>query len=233
MAEKLRTLDFGDGKGARVLVPDWENVENKPFGEGIVPLVDNQTIPLDEGQGIIEMPTPLSEGKEYTVIYNGTEYKRTATLFTVEGMGTGITIGNTAILGGDDTGEPFTIVYSDGMHMIAALDGSEEIVLTIRGLGIKRIDKVYIQDNAVTLYVDSLYRDGINYIYKDRYFGEKLTLEELQYFIKNNTKILIECGTSYIYPVRLDADYEYGTITIINSSLPVEFYYLRTAEYTG
>lgn len=51
MAEKLRTLDFGDGKGARVLVPDWENVDNKPFGEVITTLIDNQTVVLGDLMG--------------------------------------------------------------------------------------------------------------------------------------------------------------------------------------
>ena len=31
MSSTLRSIDFNDGKGARVLVPDWANVQNKPF----------------------------------------------------------------------------------------------------------------------------------------------------------------------------------------------------------
>ena len=50
---------------------------------------------------------PLEEGHEYTVVINGTEYKRTAGTFTLPDGSDIFGIGNPAALNGEDNGDPF------------------------------------------------------------------------------------------------------------------------------
>lgn len=57
---------------------------------------------------------PLEKGHEYTVVINGTEYKRTANTFTLPDGSEIFGIGNPAALGGEDNGDPFAF---GGMEM--------------------------------------------------------------------------------------------------------------------
>lgn len=129
--------------------PDWNKMQNKPFDEETVVLVDNRTIPIQsDGFAQIEPPFTLVAGQEYIVIYNGTEYKVTAK----EIIGSGITavfVGNQLVVNGEDTGEPFAIGYTEMIETVSsitALDGSSEVVLTVIGTEVKTIDKKYLPE---------------------------------------------------------------------------------------
>lgn len=180
----IDNLTLGGGGGS----VDWADIQNKPFGDGLVTLVDNQTITLYDGQGMIEPFVELLLGEEYTVIYNGTEYKSTAIAMTVEGIGSGIAIGNGAIFGGENTGEPFIIGYMNSMTLLAVADGSSEVVLTVIGEEVRKIDAKYIPESTC-FYADSE-GTGSYYLFSDEALTQKVTAAELL-AAKDNVKIKI------------------------------------------
>jgi len=165
---------------------DWEDIQNKPFGEGMVALVDNQTIPLEEGQGFTEMFYPLIAETDYTVIYNGVEYRTTAFEMN-DGENSSVVLGNLSAFGGEDTGEPFVFLCMSGhitySGVIAPLDGATEVVLTILGSGTKRLDPKYAPA-PTRFYV----QDGDEYIYLDETLTTKVTALELL-AVKNNVEL--------------------------------------------
>ena len=58
-----------------------------------------------------EPPFTFVEGKEYTVMWDGTEYVRTAFSFQYPDGSACIAVGNTLAYGGENSGEPFVIIY--------------------------------------------------------------------------------------------------------------------------
>jgi len=140
MTEKIRTLDFGDGKGARVLVPDWNNIDNRPFDahydviewDGVIG--DRFAIPLDDfgmvGAYMVHVSDKTFSTKElhfikrksYMPTYNITKedvfYSDDIIDVSDMGMGTGVS----------ETNMSFVCVYESDMFPTGTyfLTGSEE-----------------------------------------------------------------------------------------------------------
>lgn len=97
----------------------------------------------DIGQGLLLEPIlDLKDGNEYTVMWNGTEYKCTALYMVLDGA-SGSALGNFDLMSGTgDSGEPFVIVAlnpesaaTTGISlMIMPLDGSETVTVSISGV---------------------------------------------------------------------------------------------------
>lgn len=240
MAEKLRTLDFGDGKGARVLVPDWENVENKPFGEGIVTTLADVVLTQfnDDGTAVIWPTVKLEEGKEYTVIYNGVEYTSTAIAFNdIPGFGSGVAIGNGVAFGFPNTGEPFIIGYIGGEYPVSSLiplDGSTNITLTVIGEGLKTIDEKFIPPVYVKTFHIDITETPI-YLYKNIYREEKVTKDELKKCILDDAVIikLLYGGGAALSILEADVTSTHGCVIFQKVTFEgLDTLWAYTAEYT-
>jgi hypothetical protein len=94
--------------------------------------------------------TTLKEGKEYTVIFDGVEYVRTAKTFSLQGM-TGVYIGNEVLLG-NNTGEPFCLafVYENSGGIMALLFDNNEHTMSV---SCENIKGDYLS-NAFPYYID-------------------------------------------------------------------------------
>lgn len=136
---------------------EWEAVEYQPrthyseFDEAV--LFPEATVSWDETTdyvGIMELTAPLVVGNTYRVMFNGVEYFCDA--FDSDGM---VTIGNARYLSSDgqDTGEPFVAIYSDGLCMLlgysidedatadSAIVSIVEIMETVHKIPDKYVDK--------------------------------------------------------------------------------------------
>ena len=117
----------------------------------------------DMWQYIITAPIGLEVGKTYVVNWNGVEYTVIAKAID-DPSGTGVPyigIGNEALVGGTDTGEPFGIMETtaeyaeqfDGMYgMAASIDMSGDIPFVIYQISvtIHHLDPKYIKDMYYT-----------------------------------------------------------------------------------
>lgn len=136
---------------------DWNAAEGEPghvlnrthwseMGYGF--LLPETTVNFSGGQGILEKPVlDVQIGSEYTVTWNGTEYKTVAQRLTnapagfemINGMPA---LGNFAAVGGANTGEPFIIVclpeeVADSWNqaiLMMALDGSTTATVSVGGI---------------------------------------------------------------------------------------------------
>lgn len=96
-----------------------------------------------EEAGAFAIVTPVTVptvGKAYKVTWNGTEYSCVAFAPGDDSM-----IGNMAAIGGEDTGEPFVMVFysgeSDGMYgAVMSLDGTTELSVSVVGNVENRMD---------------------------------------------------------------------------------------------
>jgi hypothetical protein len=113
--------------------------------ERFVWLIDNETLTLEsmDGMTVADYPTTigLTTGTEYTVIFDGTEYTCTAVL--LQGV---VFLGNQSILGGDDTGEPFMVLYieSDGIFQIISITGAATATISLGGSVATPIDPEFL-----------------------------------------------------------------------------------------
>lgn len=90
----------------------------------------------------------LVDGGTYVVNWNGTEYTCTAQFFEMNGE-SGIIMGNIGLaMGGEDTGEPFVILYAESLAAMGAslnvigLDGAAEVTLGLTGSPPLKIHKL-------------------------------------------------------------------------------------------
>lgn len=122
---------------------DWNASEGEPghvlnrthWVEGGVKEIFAETLAIDdEGTAESFSTIPLTAGETYTVNWNGTEYTCVAQDFSAMTPGA-IGLGNFAIMGLADTGEPFVVIYSQEANatLVFALDGtvSTEVPISI------------------------------------------------------------------------------------------------------
>jgi hypothetical protein len=138
-------------------IPDMYYTEDGEMVE-ILPEMTSEVLP-DDSMIPIMNDFEIVAGNTYIVKWNGVEYERIALDIAALSGGeiTGVGIGNPSALGGEDTGEPFAIVYSPafvgsmiagGKGLIIALDGSTSVTVSILGNGttIHHIPPKYIKD---------------------------------------------------------------------------------------
>jgi len=206
----------------------WQKLKDKPFGEEIETFVNNQTFTLIENpsfgayEGTIEPHVVLVAGRKYTVIYNGVEYNVTAML---HGNASVIVMGNTAKLGGVDTGEPFLILGNNSTSAIVALDGSTKVTLTIIGPNLKQIDAKYIPpvEAMARIFYFTHTASATMYIYKDKSKTEQLTPKELKDCVDNGIPFVLKNTVGgFCYPVYADANNYSGDVYVFIGSSDLE-----------
>ena len=135
---------------------------------------------LEEENGAFIVPADagivLVDGGNYVVNWNGTEYTCTAQYFAMDGE-SGIVIGNIGLaMGGEDTGEPFVILYSEMLAAMGAslnvisLAGDTEVTLGLIGsppVKIHKLDPKLLPD-GVPYAVDSYGALLSNYTIEDQ-----------------------------------------------------------------
>jgi hypothetical protein len=116
-------------------------------------------------------------GETYTVWWDGVEYNCTAIgPLQYSASVTAIGIGNMAIMGGDNTGEPFIIVdMSNGFRAIAtAVDGTYSVKITKGVKAYKKLDDCYLPYSARS-YIIKLTTEDTQNVYG------KITITRISY----------------------------------------------------
>ena len=150
-AQSFDVMDGKDGTGGdggtQVQADMAQNDETQPdfvknrthWKEGGLTEILSETT-LDTSNGITPIPGDLAlkADTEYTVVWNGTTYTRTARSETYEGIPL-VGLGNVdAFAGTGDTGEPFAIAYGAALtsmlgtpNAVIGFDGNESATLSI------------------------------------------------------------------------------------------------------
>jgi hypothetical protein len=108
------------------------------------------TIEFEEGYYEVEMPLAFTENTEYTVTWDGIEYTSVSKKMEEDGV-TGIVLGNTVWMNGEDNGQPFMIIYIVDYSVIdvISMDGATAshtvgITQTVTTQEIHKLDDKYI-----------------------------------------------------------------------------------------
>lgn len=108
-----------------------------------VTLLDNVAVSEDVHQ------FALFDGQKYKVVWDGVEYERTAFSADMNGM-PAIAIGNASLMGFDDTGEPFLVLYLDvagGTSCVNVVDSeSHNITLTTTNEIVRKLPEKYVPE---------------------------------------------------------------------------------------
>ena len=163
------------GSASKYKQPDW-GAETAIVD--ILPEAEYTATAETEGAAPVMQLVPLVAEQVYTVTYNGVEYNCTAMPIEEDGVVTSFALGNMAIEGGEDTGEPFLCVFAArdeaasemGLYgIILPLDGSTTFTLSIKGAGeiIHPIPAEYTENESV-LRVNL----GYNYSSADKTYDE-------------------------------------------------------------
>lgn len=153
----------GGSSGGGGAQPDWDAVEgepgyiqNRPFGKREVILFPETEVAFVDQDGMMMAALPanvkLEADTEYKIVYNEVEYLRKPCLMDGNPVG----LGNTVVMGGDDTGEPFFIMIDKQWDestesevlsaMILALDGTTSTTVSCKGYPEKPLDSKYLPD---------------------------------------------------------------------------------------
>ena len=117
------------------------------FGKKIGEILSTSTLTVVEDEGMAPITSELAgsmyPGEVYTVSYNGQEYECVAIDGSTLGSPGLVVLGNVGgLTGGEDTGEPFVFIEQNketietsGLYaVVAPLDGSTEVTISISGL---------------------------------------------------------------------------------------------------
>jgi len=151
--------------------PSFESLRDRPFYESTEVLFD-QRVELVAEDGVENsytgpFPELLEADKTYSVTYNGNVYK----CVPLDALGAGYPtfIGNTSVVGGADTGEPFAIVVVEdpdggiGTSIIPCA-GDTSATVKIEKSVIHTIDPKFLPDSGgggVVIVQDSAMASGI------------------------------------------------------------------------
>lgn len=220
------------GSGGTSAPSDWNANEGEPghilnrpcyteIATGTVMTESGITL-TEDGYFEAEAGNPVFPGEEYTVIWNGTEYKCVCLEMEDDGT-TAQVLGNVGMLtGGDSTGEPFVIVFSEQQAIIVPFDGSESLTISISGKTeiVHELDPKYIE-NALSV------REEILKDYTDRKSADSFSY----YTVSSSIDIQLGFNEDTV-------SFE-NFVKLFNSSLPVllqvtimgKRYYFRTMPY--
>lgn len=170
----LECVSGGSGGG----VTSWNDLTDKPFGktEGVDILTtgDDFTFIEESGVYVCAITSVPTVGETYTVTYNGVDYE-TVAIQTSDG----VALGNLAMMGLDDTGEPFIVMstVSEMMAVVMPLDGATLTSFKISGMStfIKKLDPIFY-DTPILLYTNK----GDYWLYTDSDCTTRLTYDELR-----------------------------------------------------
>ena len=162
------------------LMPSWNDLKDKPFGETLVEIVPpgNVQFVSNDAWGFVaiyEGVDNLSNGDIVKVVWDGTEYSN-----TVIADGGEAYFGNGGAMGLADTGEPYIALCAENMLMLVDFTATEATTHSV-AISIKKIDTLdnqYLPFRNTTYYVASLDTDG--YLYTDADCTVKATYMELR-----------------------------------------------------
>ena len=170
--------------------PDWNQndsakpdfIKNRPFGDRLEEIMpDTEFVGEYFEEGIYGILIPegvnIETQHELLVTFDGVEYVCGA-------VNNGQYYGNGALLGGEDTGEPFVIVPS--FNVIAVEDTEPHRINIVASEPIKLPDKYYDAANYCFIKFDGVDKC----IYVDSRFKNKMTYEQLQALPKNKPLIV-------------------------------------------
>ncbi len=200
----------------------WNELADKPFGEVDGILVDG-TLAFGSGQYTGIITNSPSAGDDVTIEFDGTTYVRKAVELDADTLATG----NLSVLGaGDDTGEPFAIVFVPSAGMIMVQHTDVETLSHVVKVSCKIIAKIPTEyyDGADWFYGND------DYLYTDVDQTTKATKADV---VKRGVKtpIIIIYGETHLLAVAINLDKEYAELfTLINGTSTMMFH---TAEYTA
>lgn len=91
-------------------------------------LIDNQTYGDEEA---VVLDFALVAGQSYHIVWNGSEYDEVARNAETGGVSV-VMLGNSSIVGGENTGEPYAILCMDGMGtLLCDMSGAESATVTL------------------------------------------------------------------------------------------------------
>lgn len=156
--------------------PDF--LKNKPFGDMPVVVVEEQELVYDAemgGAGAIPI-NPIQDGENLTVVWDGDTYNLTATFYGALGS---TLFGNLALAElGEDTGEPFLGIFSQGMLAFIYSDQANH-TLEISKTAIVQIPAKYINKGII------FYVSADEYVYTDSLCQNRATQNDLLTAINN------------------------------------------------
>ena len=153
------------------------------------------------------MSQPLAEGEDYVILWDGTEYTRTAVAFTNPADGTNcVAIGNPIVYGGEDNGDSFAVVYdltndyayafsttTDATHTVAIYAAGEEETTTPSA---NIIIKNYSGNDVLYEGVKKVYFTGADGASKVPYtYGDAITTSVEPDFSDGDMEVDIADGT--------------------------------------
>ena len=150
----------------------WNDLTDKPFGEVSTLTVIPETTPTRMGSNEYMYAEPLentvSSGDECVVKLNGVEYVCTAQDFVVESIPV-VAAGNLGpVTGGDDTGEPFMIMFTPEGSLAAMgfsaviiiFDGSTEVTLSVICYKETKLPAKYFPEGYAPVMLVGIISDG-------------------------------------------------------------------------
>lgn len=87
----------------------------------------------------IPIAEKLIVGQRYDVVYNGVKYS-----LTLNGIGSEMAMGNMAVAGGEDSGEPFCIYGTDEISVLIPIGTETNATISISAIVINKIKNKYI-----------------------------------------------------------------------------------------
>lgn len=215
----------------------WNDLTDKPFGviagEDVFLPQDTRLTYSTQTQSFMgNVIAAPSVGTICTVTYNGVCYEVIAKEF-MQGQ---IALGNLAMAGLEDTGEPFAVIINPDTStvMVAPLDGATELVIEIKGQVeyTNKLDTKFYE--APCIYYADNTGASVNYLYSDVALTSKLTLSEFLLARKKN--IIIMHGSGQYFPVGVCFTEDYGYADIAMNGIATDAMVIRrihTAEYNA
>ena len=215
------TVPSTNGSAYQQLVTDsdgnakWEDRLAYETGPVLTEIVPEETVPFTPNSGVMgaQWPTTFNtvEGSTYIVKFDGADY--TCTCIRLGGEGGPLVLGNLSIAEvGDDTGEPFFMVYG-GRWSIASSDSATEHTISIseKQVSISKIDKKYLP--TATNIIPGIAKIQVRNLDTTKTYSTE-EIEEIYQSIKSGTVIYLATGT-VITSVQYSKN-EYFQFTIFN-----------------
>ena len=173
--ELLKLINSSSGSGGGMGGADWNAKEGEPghvlnrthyTESGMVEVLPETTLELNEGVGSLILNTGLIVGETYTVNWNGTKYECVAQDLSAMEAGA-VGLGDLTNFGASGNGEPFLMVGGSTVGALMALDGSAAPIISIYTDSevVHKLDEKFLPYEAVNVLVvtSTGVDDGVTY----------------------------------------------------------------------
>ena len=231
----------------------WDHVSEKPFGK--MPLYafsGDYEFEYAEGEpgsfalfenieNAEEIFVAVSNNEPVTIVFDGVKY--TSVPQIIEGVAY---LGNLAVFGGEDTGEPFCAICPGEVVQMACLTDTEKathnVSLSVEGfkrMSYSDLPKDVKQNEQIVLHIEITNSGQTAYLHKTLIGAingdesDRLTRSELEAYFDAGVNVIVRSANTY-YPVIafcFEPNEEHGIIYYIALSGGVVRCY--TAEYTA